>query len=155
MPVWNHRLRNAPFHHIKEGSLKTEPTCLDVSISFRSISQSISLALWKSACLYLHTLRCGKELAGRQSVFMDSDRPRWSELLSCGIVVQFKHECKLDTKTKSIREGLQRVIRITKRLHESPNKHTYTISYSGVTTRKEAEESVVILLIGDDNQKGS
>ena len=76
-------------------------------------------------------------------------------MASCGIVVQFKYECKLDTKTKSIREGLQRVIRITKRLHESPNKHTYTISYSGVTTRKEAEESVVILLIGDDNQKGS
>ena len=50
------------------------------------------------ACLYLHTLQHGKEFEGRRSVFIDSEMPRWSELASCGMVVQIKHECKLDTK---------------------------------------------------------
>ena len=70
MPVWNHRLRNAPFHHIKEGSLKTEPTCLDVSGIQYIVQVHITEHLISplKVCMFIHPHSAMWEGIGGQAV---------------------------------------------------------------------------------------
>ena len=73
----------------------------------KSASIRRSLALLKSACLYLHILRCvvGVYWVVSDVCLMHTCRPKWSELANCGMMLQNSKRCMFDIKMRSMIEG--------------------------------------------------